>query len=332
MPYYDLPKDQLVAYSPELPSPPDLDQFWSTTLDESRGASWPPVFTKVETGLALVDTFDVTFAGFGGHPVRAWLHLPRDLEAPVPGVVRFQGYGGGRGSPLEVSAWTLAGYASLLMDVRGQGSFWSGGDTPDPVGSGPSHPGFMTRGILDPHDYYYRRVFADAVLAVEALRGHPLVEDDKVAVAGASQGGGIALFVAAMISDLWATFADVPFLCDFPRATQIAESDPYGEIVRYLRVHRDQMDTVFATLSYFDVAGLVGRAKAPALFSVGLMDPVCPPSTVYAAFNNYGGQKRIVEYPFNEHEGGLIFQQAVQLEWLASLERPHAFPEKVTAA
>ncbi|HXW79691.1 MAG TPA: acetylxylan esterase [Acidimicrobiales bacterium] len=318
---YDLPRDELLEYSPELPGPPDLELFWSTTLDESRSAAHTPAFNKVETGLALVDTFDVTFSGFGGHLIRGWLHLPAALDAPVPAVVRFQGYGGGRGSALEVSTWALAGYAAFIMDTRGQGSSWSPGDTPDPVGSAPSHPGFMTRGVLNPRDYYYRRLFADAVLAVEAVRAHPMVQADKVAVTGASQGGGLALAVAALGRDLWAVMADVPFLCDFRRAIEIVDTDPYDEIVRYLRVHRDHTDIVFSTLAYFDAARLAKLAKAPALFSVGLMDEVCPPSTVYAAYNRYGGPKRIVEYPFNEHEGGQWYHQAVQLEWLRSLDR-----------
>ena len=56
------------------------------------------------------------------------------------------------------------------MDTRGQGSAWSKGDTPDPESDGgnPQYPGFMTRGVLDPKTYYYRRVFTDAVRAVEA--------------------------------------------------------------------------------------------------------------------------------------------------------------------
>jgi len=62
---------------------------------------------------------------------------------------------------------------------------------------------------------------------------------------------------------------------------------------------------------------LARRASAPALFSVGLRDQVCPPSTVYAAYNLYGGDKEIVEYRFNDHEGGQVFHQAEQLRWLA---------------
>jgi cephalosporin-C deacetylase len=315
----ELKGDQLVGYKPDLGLPDDLASFWSTTLAESRAAGKPPVFDRIDSGLALVDTFDVTFSGFGGHPVRAWLHVPAGASQPLPTVVQYHGYGGGRGLAHEVSPWTMAGYACLKVDTRGQGSAWSPGDTPDPVGAGPSYPGFMTRGILDPHHYYYRRVYTDAVLAVEAVRDHPLARADKLAVTGASQGGGITLAVAGLVPDLWAVMADVPFLCCFPRATEIAEKDPYAEVVRYLGIHRDHIDQAFATLSYFDAATLGRSATAPALFAVALRDQICPPSTVYGAYNLYGGSKEIVEYRFNDHEGGQGFHQAEQLRWLAAL-------------
>ena len=319
MPFTDMTRSELVEYAPELPWPRDLEEFWSTTLAESRALAQPAVLEKVDTGLTLVDCFDVTFSGFGGHPIRAWLHVPAKVDGRLPAVVLYSGYGGGRGLALDVSFYVLAGYACLKMDTRGQGSAWTPGDTPDPIGAGPTHPGFMTKGILDRHDYYYRRVYTDAVLAVEALRLRPEVRPDKVAVAGGSQGGGIALAVASLVPDLWAALIDLPFLCDFPRATEIADSDPYTEIVRYLSIHRDDVEKAFSTLAYFDAAGLARLAKAPALFSCGLMDRITPPSTVYAAFNLYGGPKEMVEYPFNDHEGGSGFQHSRQLHWLAAL-------------
>jgi cephalosporin-C deacetylase len=319
MPYFDLPRHELASYQPDLAWPADADDFWSRTLQESRALARPPVWDRAPSPFTVVDTYDVTFSGFGGQPVRAWLHLPAGLEASVPAVVRYQGYGGGRGLGHQVDIWALAGYASMVMDTRGQGSAWSPGDTPDPVGSGPAHPGFMTRGINSPEDYYYRRVYTDAVLAIDAVRQHPLVQASKVAACGASQGGGITLAVAGLVPDLWAAMSDVPFLCDFRRASEVSPKDPYGEIVRYLKVHRDQVDKVFRTLSYFDAASLGKKAKAPALFSVGLMDEICPPSTVYAAYNGYGAKKSIVVYPFNTHEGGEVFHQKAQLEWLAAL-------------
>lgn len=319
MPYYDLPEDQLRAYSPDLASPPDMAAFWASTLQTSRGLAKAAEFKQLDTGLRLIDTYDVTFSGYGGEQVRGWFHVPANCNTALAVVVRYQGYGGGRGLAVEPDIWALAGYACLVVDTRGQGSAWSPGDTSDPSGSGPAHPGFMTRGILDPNEYYYRRVFTDAVLAVDAVRSHPLVRADRVVVTGASQGGGISLAVAALAPDICGVMADVPFLCDFRRATRISSTNPYGEIVRYMSVHRDKTDAVFSTLAYFDCAGLACFAVAPALFSVALMDQTCPPSTVYAAYNRYGGPKQIIEYPFNDHEGGLAFQREAQLRWLDKL-------------
>jgi cephalosporin-C deacetylase len=326
MPQTDLPLAELRRYTPDLPAPEDLSEFWEGTFAEA--GQWPldASWTPVDSGLATVETHDVSFAGFGGSPVRAWLHLPaRALrgDGPLPGIVQYQGYNGGRGLPHEHVFWASAGFAHLVVDTRGQGSGWTVGDTGDPVGSAAAQPGFLTRGVLSPEDFYYRRVYTDATRALEVLRGRPEVDGDRIAVTGISQGGGIALAVSALARGVWAVLPDVPFLCDFPRAARIAPGDPYGELVRYLKAHRDRVDPVFRTLSYFDAAVLARRSSAPALFSVALMDQICPPSTVFAAYNAYGGPKEITVYPFNDHEGGEAHQQREQLAWVRDrLEAP----------
>ena len=324
MPQFDLPLPDLRAYTPDLVEPSDLDDFWNTTLAEARAHPLDVRFEPADSVLTVIETLDVTYSGYGGQPIKGWLHLPVGISGPLPAVVEYIGYGGGRGLAHERHLWAAAGYAHFVMDTRGQGSTWSVGDTPDvdPAGR-PAHPGFMTRGVLDPHTYYYRRVFTDAVRAVEAVRRHPTVDASRVALTGASQGGGITLAVASLVDDVVAAMPDVPFLSDFPRATTLVDTYPYEEIRRYLKAHRDHVEQVYRTLSYFDVAILGRRAKAAALFGVGLMDEICPPSTVYAAFNNYGGpafagSKEIIEYPFNDHEGGEGFHDAAKIRWFAS--------------
>jgi cephalosporin-C deacetylase len=201
--------------------------------------------------------------------------------------------------------WASAGYAHLFMDIRGQGSGWGLGDTADPEGSGPAFPGVMTRGIESPDTYYYRRVFTDAVRAVEAARSLDIVDSGRVIVTGGSQGGGITLAVAGLVPDLAGAFARVPFLCDFPRASVITDAHPYKEIGSYLAVHRDRVAAVHNVLSYFDGVNFSKRAKAPLWVSAALMDATCPPSTVFAAFNAYAGaSKEIKVWPYNGHEGG----------------------------
>ncbi|MBZ5738921.1 acetylxylan esterase [Nocardioides mangrovi] len=320
--HYDLPLERLQEYAPDLPEPADLDDFWARTLAPlRRDAS----YERVDNGLVGVETWDVVLSGYAGDPVRAWLHLPAAAlrSGPLPGVVQYQGYNGGRGLPHEHVLWATAGYAHLVVDTRGQGSGWTTGATGDPAGSGPAQPGFLTRGLDDPDTLYYRRVYADAVAALEVLRSHELVDPARVAVAGGSQGGGISTSVAALVpSSVAAVLADVPFLCDFRRAASVAQAEPYLELVRYLAAHRDRVEQTFATLAYVDAAVLAPRATAPALFSVALMDVTCPPSTVFAAYHRYGGPtatKEIDVYEYNDHEGGGAYHQARQLAWLAQV-------------
>jgi cephalosporin-C deacetylase len=322
MPQIDLPLEELRGYRPPIPVPSDLDDFWRQTLEDAARHDLSMVLTPVETGLVAVETYDVSFAGFGGDPVRAWLHLPAAALRPsgrLPGVVQYQGYNGGRGLAHQHLWWALAGFVHLVVDTRGQGSGWAVGDTPDPVGSAPSQPGYLTRGIESRWDYYYRRAYVDAVRAVEVLVGHPLVDAARVCATGISQGGGLALAVAGLSTKVAAVMSDVPFLCDFRRATRLAPGEPYGEIVRYLSAHRDRVEPAFQTLSYFDGVVLGTRASVPALFSVALMDQTTPPSTVFAAYNAYAGPKEIVVYEFNDHEAGEAHQQRRQLDWLRAL-------------
>ena len=315
---FDLPLDQLRAYRPPREEPDDFEAFWQGTLADARRHDLDPVFDRVDVGLVTVETYDVTFSGYGGQRIRGWLQVPAGLDRPLPCVVQYLGYGGGRGKPADWLVWSAAGYAHLVMDTRGQGSAWSPGDTPDPDGGdNPQTPGFMTRGVLDPETYYYRRVFTDGVRAVETARRHPAIDPNRVMVTGGSQGGGISIAVGGLVPDLAAVMPDVPFLCHFQRAIRITDSHPYQELVVFSKVHRDKLEQVSRTLSYFDGVSFAARGVAPGLFSVGLMDVVCPPSTVFAAYNHYAGAKDIRIWPFNGHEGGQSFQVGDQLAFAA---------------
>ncbi|MEV7608542.1 acetylxylan esterase [Microbacterium sp. NPDC089320] len=315
---FDLPLHELEGFRPDVREPADFDEFWARTLAESRACTTPSSVGAADPLLPGVVARDVRFSGFGGERIAGWLITPADGDPLRGAVVQYVGYGGGRGLAHEHLAWATAGYAHLVMDTRGQGSGWSVGATPDPWGAGPAVPGMMTRGIEDPHTYYYRRLITDAALAVDAMRALDLVAPDRVAVAGGSQGGGLALAVAGLVSDIRALIADVPFLCHFERAVGYTDAAPYREIRDLLRIQREAATTVFETLSYIDGVNFARRATAPALFSVGLEDVVCPPSTVYAARNHYAGPSEVDVFPFNGHEGGGAERWPRLARWLDS--------------
>jgi cephalosporin-C deacetylase len=337
MPLFDLPLAQLRSYSSDVTPPEDLRQFWDATIREARAFPLDASFEPVDNYLSVIDTFDVTFAGYGGAPVRGWLHLPahRDPGAALPVVVQYVGYSGGRGLVNQDTRWAQAGYAHFIMDTRGQGYGGTLGETPDPHPSAGdvAHAGLMTRGLGSREDYYYRRVYVDAFRAVEAAQSHPAVDPSRVVLAGVSQGGGIVVATAGLaagrLDGVIAALPDVPFLQDFPRAIDITPRGPYPEIAQFLARHRDRYDAALAVLRYFDGVNLARWATAPALYSAARMDDICPPSTVFASFNAYGSgtagssgtgaDKEIEVYRFNNHEGGQEHHWIRQLLFLRKI-------------
>ncbi|GAA2136280.1 acetylxylan esterase [Arthrobacter humicola] len=350
MPLFDMPLDQLRNYTSSAVEPEDFDDFWDRTIAEARQFPLDAVYAPAENHLSVIDSFDVSFTGFGGARIKGWLHLPanRDAGRALPVVVQYVGYSGGRGLVQQDTKWAQAGYAHFIMDTRGQGYGGSLGESADPHPSAGdvAYAGLMTRGLSSREDYYYRRVFVDAFRAIEAVQNHPEVDASKVLLAGLSQGGGLAIAAAGLaagrLDGVLCTMADVPFLQDFPRAVDIAPRGPYPEVAGFLARHRDRYEPALAVLNYFDGVHLGRRATAPALFSAALMDDVCPPSTVFAAYNAYGtgapagpgarlGEaagaaaaravpaKAIEVYRFNNHEGGQEHHWVSQLRYVAEL-------------
>ncbi|GAB3614618.1 acetylxylan esterase [Humibacter ginsengisoli] len=303
MPVLDLPIDQLRNYLPASTDLPDFDDFWRHTLAEHARASTSARFEPVDSPLETIETYDVTFPGFDGQPVKGWLHLPRHRESELACVVQYMGYGTGRGTPVTLQnlLYSAAGYANLIVDNRGQ----AGSDTADGDGTQAAQAsGFLTKGVLSPETFYYRRLIVDAVGAVRAAVEHPVVDAARVAVAGGSQGAALALAVAALDDIPVAVLADLPFLSHIRRAADVASAGPYLELTEFGRARPELIDRAFTTLSYFDGMNFAARSTAPARFSVALMDDVAPASTVFAAYNRYAGPKTIDVYPFNGHEGG----------------------------
>ncbi len=319
MTQFDLPLDELWSYVPEVYEPDDFDGFWSDQLAASTHPEGEVSATVVSGPVTSVRVFDVRFRGHGGDRIAAWLFIPHETAATTPCVIEFIGYNGGRGHPIDWLKWSGAGFPHLVVDSRGQGGGWRSGATADPHDTGEAGArGFLTSGLSSPDNHYYSRLFVDVARSVDVVDAVDDLNGRPVVFTGGSQGGALALAAANLSGRAAAVLADVPFLAHFRRAVAVTDEPPYSEIATYCKTYPDRVDSVFETLSYFDVVNHGRRVDAPALFSVGLFDEVTPPSTVFAVYGNYGGEADMAVYEFNGHEGGGAIQFERQIEFIKS--------------
>jgi len=316
MPSIDMPLEQLRQYKPALYRQEDFQSFWESTLTEAKKQPSNAELIPYVLPMRGVECFAVRFDGFKGGGWRAGYVRPEG-RGQYPGLCVYHGYSQRGTRPLEMLAYAAQGICVLSMDCRGQN-----GQSQDTAVYPEGHAtGWMTAGIRDHRTYYYRYVYADAVRALELLSHREEVDSRRLAVTGMSQGGGLALAVAALGQRAILALADVPFLCDYRRAIQIAQGGPYPEITQFLRMFPQLYDQVVRTLSYFDCLNLAPWITCRTVISNGLCDESCPPSTIYGVYNHITAEKQMEVYPFHKHEIPYEHNE-LKLRLLAEVLRP----------
>jgi cephalosporin-C deacetylase len=86
----------------------------------------------------------------------------------------------------------------------------------------------------------------------------------------------------------------------------------FSAVTNYLKMHPDQIEKVYETLSYFDTMNMADKIQCKILASVGLKDNVCPAECYFATYNRITSPKVIKIYPFSGHEGGLSFHHEIK--------------------
>lgn len=317
----DLPISELEHYRPESTARADFSTFWAETVAESDAQPLNASIEEYPFPSDRVTVYRVRYDGFGKNTrIAGWYIVPRpeyrlQREEKTPTLVHYHGYSGSKELPINFMGWALQGYNVFAVDTRGQN-----GETPDnnAYESG-AVPGYMTKGILDHKNYYYRYAYMDCVRAIDFVRSRP--EVGPIIVHGRSQGGALTLATAALAQNkgIVAAMPDVPYLSCFPRAIEMFSEGPYIELVNYWKSHPYDVENSYQTLSYFDAMNLAERITCPVLISVGLLDTICPPSTGFAVYNHLNCEKTLKVYPFNGHEGGGQHHDTIKWQYVRDI-------------
>lgn len=280
-----------------MPSAAEIGAFWERRL--SLLAETPPeprVAPTPDRSTDTVHTSRVTLRSAGEVDVCGWLCVPRDVPGRLPALIEFPGYDGAGQPPVGAAA---RGAVALHLAPRGQGI--SAPHFPLPEGQQ------ICIGLESPEAYYYGWAFCDAIRGVDFLASLAEVDAGRIAAQGGSQGGGLALALAALDTRIRVVAAAVPFLCGFDHAIE-ATSDPLCRIARALAAPvAPTRQQALATLAHFDVVNLAHRLECPALVSIHDDDEVCLPGTIAAAFERIPTRRMLIRYPGLGHCGNIDF-------------------------
>ncbi len=217
--------------------------------------------------------------------------------------MQFHGYTGSCGDWQDKLQFAALGYSVVSMDVRGQGG--QSQDTGNVLGN--THHGHIIRGLDDkPDNLFFRQVFLDTAQLTSIVMELPEVDETRVAAAGGSQGGALALACAALEPG-WPesppTFLFYAITSGFGKWTwpkTLMRSCALISDYSILSISRKM--AFFTRLGYIDIQYLAPRIRAEVLAGVGLMDTVCPPSSQFAALNKISSPLQLEIYPDFAHE------------------------------
>lgn len=292
---------ELEKYKPSLTKKADHDSFWKRSLEEARSKPLQETLREMEYPIKQIQAFELTYHGFDETPIHAYYIVPRNHQGNLPCIIHFHGYGVHKGSVSNYMKWLIQGYAVIAVDCRGQGR---SGDystySSDELGT------WVTKGILDKEEYYYRKVYIDSVRAVDFACSRPEIDSKRIAIMGGSMGGGITLAVAGLDDRPKLAIADVPNMCDIGLAMQQKFEGSLTHVERFLHRHPEYIDLVYDNLTYFDNLNLAGNIKCRIRMSAGLKDLVCPPQPIFGVYNQIEAPKSIVVLPFSGHDTNIV--------------------------
>jgi len=275
--------------------PADFDSFWAAQKKQLAAVPVNARLTPVKQAMAGVAAFDLQ-ADSVGAPVSGYFAKPEGAKPKsLPIILTVHG-AGVRGSSLGgATSWAKQNF--LAMDINAHGlpngqpdKFYSD------LAAG-ALKDYRTRGRESRDTVYFRGMFLRLVRALDFLTAQPEWDGKTVVVSGASQGGYQAIVAAGLDPRVTFLAAGVPAGCDHTGSTV----NRISGWPKFIATGEQPPASVVEAVRYYDAMNFATRTKAGAVFTVGFIDVTCPPTSVYAAYNNISGKKSIHNDPDAGH-------------------------------
>lgn len=277
------------AIKPVTDEPADFISFWEKAKTENAKIPMDVKLTLLpERCTEKVNVYHASIQNFkSGTRVYGILCIPKK-EGKYPALLKVPG-AGVRPYAGDVSM-AENGIIVLEIGIHGipvtmEGSIYSdlGRSVLD---------GYPFYNLDDKDRYYYKRVYLGCVRAVDFIYSLPEFDGKTLAVSGGSQGGALSIVTAGLDSRVKYLSAFYPALCDLTGYLN-CRAGGWPHMFNSANKSFNVKDDKIATSKYYDVVNFARYVKVPGFYSWGYNDVVCPPTSMYAAYNVITAPKEI---------------------------------------
>jgi cephalosporin-C deacetylase len=268
--------------------PADFDAYWNAETE--RLDKEVPLDPRIERmdGFSNEkhESFRVSFATFNNQRVYGFLSVPKG-EGPFPAEVQVPGAGPGIIAPQVDPA--DQGFIRLVMNVHpyeppaDMDTLKKLYDEQDrQLKEKYGAPRYCQSGAATRETFFYHPVILGINRAVNWLAQRPDVDTSRFYYTGTSQGGGFGLYLCGLNRHFVKGAIFVPALCDLS-GFQAGRTSGWPRLIE--AAPESIKEDAIKTAPYFDGGHFAVRIACPVRFAAGFVDEVCPPASVYAAYN-----------------------------------------------
>lgn len=277
---------------PTTSLPSDFETFWTKGKEDLSKVPVNPILTLMpERCTDKVDVYHVRLDNVAGK-IYGILCTPKK-DGKYPAILHVPGAGirPYYGEVLEAEK----GFISFTIGIHGIPVNLDQGVYND-LKQG-ALKNYWTTNLDDKDNAYYKRVYLGCVRAVDFIESRSNFDGENLGVTGGSQGGALSIITASLddrISHLAAFFPALSDLTGFL----------HGRAGGWPQIFKDDYTNKpekIETSKYYDVVNFARFVKVPGWYSWGYNDNVCPPTSMYAAYNVIDSEKELHVFQETQH-------------------------------
>jgi cephalosporin-C deacetylase-like acetyl esterase len=274
---------------PTTTLPNDFETFWNKGKEDLSKVPVNPILTLIpEKCTDKVNVYHVQMDNIEGK-IFGMLSMPKN-EGKYPAILHVPG--AGVRPYFGQIAESEEGFISLEIGIHGI-PVNIDYDTPENsiynnLREGPLKA-YYTFNLDDKDKAYYKRVYLGCVRAVDFIHGLDNFDGDNLGVTGGSQGGALSIVTASLDSRIKYLAAFYPALSDLTGFL-------HGRAGGWPQLFTDEFTNKpekIETSKYYDVVNFARFVKVPGWYSWGYNDNVCPPASMYSAYNVLTSEKEL---------------------------------------